>query len=112
MEGTGRAADPNNALYPIGRNFEPCRLDMRMEDILINTTGRFSIGIDHDSGKYYFSIPVSNRLADYEEYYELTEVEYQHLTSDPAAATQFAADCRAHQLDARLMFAPGTDRGT
>lgn len=84
---------------------------MRTEDILVNAIERFSIGIHLDSGRYYLSIPVSNRLVDYEEYYELTESEYQNLVSDPNLATDFAADCRAHRLDARLMVKPGADRG-
>lgn len=79
---------------------------MRTEDILVNAIERFSIGVDRDSGRYYLSIPVSNRLVDYEEHYELTELEYQNLMSDTALATHFAADCRAHQLDARLMVRP------
>ena len=84
---------------------------MNKKDTLVNATERFSLGIDEVSKQYYFSIPVSNRLVDYEEYYELTEQEYRTLMTDSALATLFAADCRAHRLDARLMTKPGADRG-
>lgn len=84
---------------------------MSKRDTLVNTAERFSIGIDQNSGQYYFSIPVSNRLVDYEEYYEVTELEYRNLLSDSAFAARFAADCRAHRLDVRLMTKPGADRG-
>jgi hypothetical protein len=84
---------------------------MTKRDTLVNTVERFSLGIDQNSGQYYFSIPVSNRLVDYEEYYEVTELEYQDLMSDGAFAIRFAADCRANRLDVRLMTKPGMDRG-
>jgi nitrate reductase beta subunit len=84
---------------------------MRPEDLLINAIERFSIGIDYDSGKYYFSIPVANLQVDYEEYYEISQTEYENLTTNPSAAIQFAADCRAHRSDNRLMVKPGKDRG-
>lgn len=84
---------------------------MSKRDTLVNAVERFSIGIEQDSGRYYFSVPVSNQLVDYEEYYEVTELEYQNLMSDSALATSFAADCRARRSDARLMNKPGMDRG-
>lgn len=84
---------------------------MSKRDTLVNTVERFSLGIDESSGQYYFSIPVSNQLVDYEEYYELTEREYQNLMSNSILATRFSADCRAHRSDARLMTMPGADKG-
>lgn len=84
---------------------------MRTEDTAVNAIWRFAIGIEHDSGRYYLSIPVSNRLVDYEEYYELKEVEYLTFMADAVLAARFATDCRAHKEDARLMVEPGNDRG-
>ena len=66
---------------------------MNKKDTLVNVVERFSLGIDEISGRHYFSIPVSNRLVDYEEYYEVTEQEYRTLMTDSALATLFAADC-------------------
>jgi hypothetical protein len=91
---------------------ELCKLTMRPEDLLINAPERFSLGIDHDSGKYYLSIPVANQLVDYEEYYEISQAEYENLRSNILVAIQFAADCRAHRWDNRLIVKPGKDRGT
>jgi nitrate reductase beta subunit len=48
---------------------------------------------------------------DYEEYYEISQTEYENLTTNPSVAVQFAADCRAHRSDNRLMVKPGKDRG-
>ena len=42
---------------------------MKADDLHINEEERFSIGVDRDTGKYYLSFPVHNRLCGYEEFY-------------------------------------------
>jgi hypothetical protein len=46
---------------------------MQFDDIFIFKSERFAVGQEQDSGKYYLSIPVSNGLVEYEEYYEITQ---------------------------------------
>lgn len=84
---------------------------MKFEDLHIFREARFSIGQERDSGKHYLSIPVANRLVDYEEYYELTRAEFDLFTKDFRTASEFADQCRKHKKDDRLFMKPGSDRG-
>jgi hypothetical protein len=43
---------------------------------------RYAISIESISGRYYASIPVSNGIVDYEEYYELTARHYHQFLGD------------------------------
>ncbi|WP_277035548.1 hypothetical protein [Caballeronia mineralivorans] len=84
---------------------------MKFEDCSFSTEHRFSIGRETDSGKYYLSIPVSNRLADYEEYYEITESDVDRFKNNIDLARQFAEKCRNRIMDHALIIKPGADRG-
>ncbi|NIE64468.1 hypothetical protein [Burkholderia sp. Ax-1719] len=84
---------------------------MRFEDSYFSRDQRYSLGREMDSGKYYLSIPVSNRLVDYEEYYEITEAQADAFVRNPELAVEFADQCRNRLMDDRLLVQPGTDRG-
>lgn len=73
---------------------------------------RFSLGDDRQRGAKFLSIPVSNRMVDYEEYYRLSPAEFASLLDDETAGKAFANDCRRHLHDDRLLEQPGSDRGT
>jgi hypothetical protein len=83
----------------------------RFVDSVISRDGRYALGTDMVGGQPYLSIPVSNRLADYEEYYRLTEAERATFANDPVLAAAFAARCRSREMDDRLIIPPGADRG-
>ena len=85
---------------------------MKSRDKLVNREHRFSIGIEEDSGKYYLSIPVSNGLVDYEEYYEIDHDAFDKFRTDPDQAASFAEECRSRLMDDRLIQKPGSNRGT
>lgn len=85
--------------------------NMRPKYEMINKVARFSLGVNQDSGQHYISIPVANRLVDYDECYELSPAEYQLCLNDEANAALFAKRYKARKFDARLMIQPGTDRG-
>jgi hypothetical protein len=70
----------------------------------------FAIGLDEQSGRCFLSIPVSNRLVDYEEYYAIDQGAFDLYARNPAAAA-FVARCRARQADELLILPPGRDRG-
>jgi hypothetical protein len=84
---------------------------MRFEDFFVSIEHRFSIGKEADSGKYYLSIPVSNGIVDYEEYYEITEKQAENLASNLEAEITFAEECRKRQKDDLLIVKPGASRG-
>ena len=84
---------------------------MLPNDELVNSAERFSLGVDQESGRRYISIPVANRLVDYEEFYELTSEEYLKCICNAMTAAQVAQQCRENQLDSRLIVRPGSDRG-
>jgi hypothetical protein len=84
---------------------------MIFEDCFFSAEHRFSIGREIDSGKYYLSIPVSNRLVDYEEYYEIIQSDAERFKNDIDMARQFAEKCRNRLMDHALIIKPGADRG-
>ncbi|MFI1918663.1 hypothetical protein [Nocardia sp. NPDC020380] len=86
---------------------------MRFDDSFFSREYWFSLGREGGTGKYYLSIPVSNGLVDYEEYYEIPELTFERFMQDPSSAVEFAESCRHQQMDALLIVpAPATGRGT
>ena len=85
---------------------------MAYVDTFFSRADRYSIGIEDESGKRYLSIPVSNGVFDYEEYYELTAEQYETFLTDSQSANDFAASCRSHERDELLIEKPGWNRGT
>lgn len=60
---------------------------------------------------YYLSIPVSNGMFDYEEYYEKTEGEFNDYRGNEDKTFRFAEMCRNRKIDERLIIKPGSNRG-
>ncbi|ETW23717.1 hypothetical protein [Mycobacterium gastri] len=85
---------------------------MKFDDTYFSRDDRYSIGIETSSGRYYASIPVSNGIVDYEEYYELTQDQYSEFLGDSRAAIDFVEACRRREHDDLLLQKPGTNRGT
>jgi hypothetical protein len=84
---------------------------MKFVDKFTSRENRYSIGIEEQSGKFYLSIPVSNRVVDYEEYYEITEKEYLNHAANSENIIEFSQGCRNHKNDNLLFIKPGNDRG-
>lgn len=85
---------------------------MKFEDTYFSRDDRYSLGIESVSGRYYASIPVSNGIVDYEEYYELTQDQYRNFLIDDTAAIEFIQACRNREHDDLLLQRPGSNRGT
>ncbi|MGD1239167.1 hypothetical protein [Mycobacterium seoulense] len=85
---------------------------MNFDDIYFSLEDRYSIGVESQSRRYYASIPVSNGIVDYEEYYELTPDQYRHFLRDREAAIEFIDACRSREHDHLLLQKPGSNRGT
>ena len=85
--------------------------ELKFNDVVICREERFSIGVEESSGRFYLAIPVSNRLVDYEEYYEINREAFARYQADPKAAIGFAERCRNRDADEHLIVQPGKDRG-
>jgi hypothetical protein len=85
---------------------------MEFDDTYFSRDDRYSIGVESNSGRFYASIPVSNGIVDYEEYYELTREQYDTFLRDSAAAIEFIEACRRREHDDLLLQRPGNNRGT
>ncbi len=84
---------------------------MRFRDEFVSSADRFSMGRDEEGG-YYLSIPVSNQLVDYEEYYEISGADFDRFKRDRNAALSFITLCRDRKADHLLKFSPGRNRGS
>ncbi|MCV7257022.1 hypothetical protein [Mycobacterium shimoidei] len=85
---------------------------MKFDDTFFSREDRYSLGVETTSGRYYASIPVSNGIVDYEEYYEISPEQYRVFLDDKEAAINFVEACRRHEHDDLLLQQPGTNRGT
>jgi hypothetical protein len=85
---------------------------MKFNDTYFSREDRYSLGVETTSDRHYASIPVSNGIVDYEEYYEITPNQYHLFLSDSGAAIEFVESCRRHEHDDLLIQKPGSNRGT
>jgi hypothetical protein len=85
---------------------------MNFKDVAVNREQRYSIGIEQSSGKYYVSIPASNGLVEYEEYYEIDQAMFDKFRADPGSALPFVERARNRLEDPRLLYQPSTKRGS
>ena len=84
----------------------------KFHDHFFSREERYSVGEETESHRLYLSIPVSNGLVDYEEYYEITREQYDAFAADLSLAAVFAEECRRHEHDDLLIQKPGWNRGT
>ncbi|WP_122209906.1 hypothetical protein [Pseudomonas viridiflava] len=85
---------------------------MIFNNVFVSKKHMFSVGIEETSGRFYVSIPVSNGMVDYEEYYEIDKTKYELFRKDLEAALVFLMRCRRREMDDLLIVKPGTNRGT
>ena len=84
---------------------------MRFRTVFFDRVHCYALGVEEESATAYLSMPVGNTLADYEEFYALSDEEYTTLSADTGAARLFAEQCRHREHDDRLILKPGWDRG-
>lgn len=84
---------------------------MKFQDLYVSVEHRFSLGEEKESQVFYLSIPVSNGIVDYEEYYALDASESSEFLADPAQAISLVERCRMREEDERLIQKPGWNRG-
>jgi len=84
---------------------------MNFVDSHVNKAHRFSLGVEIVSGRCYLAIAVANRLAGYEEYYEISRSMHDAYPSNVGELVAFAQRCSKRQCDDLLFLQPGADRG-
>jgi hypothetical protein len=84
---------------------------MKFVDTAVNKSKRYSIGREIESGRCYLSIPVSNSMADYEEFYEIGAELHNGYPGSELVLSAFADECRRGLHDKLLFLRPGSDRG-
>jgi hypothetical protein len=90
---------------------EIAHVRMKFDDTYFSREDRYSHGVECTSGQNYASIPVSNGIVDYEEYYAITPDQFDEFVASRDAALQFVESCRREQDDL-LIQKPGSNRGT
>ena len=84
---------------------------MRYRTIFVSRDHRYALERDVQTAKPVFSIPVSNRMMDYEEWYAISEEEFERFLVDREAAKAFATQCGRREQDDRLDLEARPDRG-
>ena len=84
---------------------------MKFKDLYFSKEKYFSVGVEENSGEYYVSIPVSNRMADYEEYYRIDKSLFEQYQSNLSGLEFVADECRKRLRDNDLLIEPGSERG-
>jgi hypothetical protein len=77
-----------------------------------NKIDGYRLGVEVDSGALFLSISVGNAMVDYDEYYKLTQTQFDQFKLNESMAAQFASQCRNRKMDFLLILLPGSDRGT
>jgi hypothetical protein len=85
---------------------------MKFRDVFVSESDRYALGVEENSGRRYLSIPVSNQMVDYEEYYKINRRTFEQFLAHPELAIKFANKCRNRKMDHLLFVKPGRDRGT
>jgi hypothetical protein len=85
---------------------------MKFTDTYVNRKEFFSLGIEETSGRFYVSFPVSNGIADYEEYYAIDKHAFERFQNGVDAAVKFVNRCRRREHDELLILKPGWNTGT
>jgi hypothetical protein len=85
---------------------------MERRDDYISREHQYSIGIDSQNDQHYVSIPVSAQFFGYEEFYKVTNEQYDNFLVYRQAALAFVEECRRQGHDDLLTERPGPNRGT
>ncbi len=84
---------------------------MNIKSVYVDAVKRFSLDVDEASGRTFVSIPVSNSMVDYVEWYEVDRETFGRFEADPALAHDLVEKAKRREVDHLLLLPPGTDRG-
>jgi hypothetical protein len=84
---------------------------MKLKTTKVTQTGRYAIGIEEDSGKFFILFPVRGMILEDVEIYEISSAEFKLFSEDLDKAKDLVERCRKRLEDARLLEKPITPRG-
>jgi len=84
---------------------------MKFKTTKFTRTGRYAIGIEEETGKYWVSFPVRNWIVEDEEFYEINAAEFELFSEDLDKAKDLVERCRQRLEDQRLLRQPFQPRG-
>ena len=82
-----------------------------MKSVFVDRVRRFSLDVDEETGRTFISIPVHNKMIEYDEWYEVDQVAFERYKADPTLAHDFVGQAKRRELEHLLLLKPGTDRG-
>ncbi len=82
-----------------------------MKPVFVDRVKRFSLDVDEETGRMFVSIPVRNKMIEYDEWYEVDKDTFERYKGDPTLAQDFVAQAKRREVDHLLLYKPGTDRG-
>lgn len=84
---------------------------MRFTNTKVFREERFAVGFDTKTGMSFLSIPVSNGLVEYSEFYVIPRELQERAAENKSQLLTLAEQCRRHELDSALIEQPGRLRG-
>jgi len=84
----------------------------KFQDIFVDAEERYALEMEMTTQTPCILFPVWNGMAEYAEYYWLEDEEYKHFLHDHDAMLIFVNQCKRRERDDRLMFKPGSSRGS
>ena len=84
---------------------------MKLNTTKVTQKGRYAIGIEEESGKYWLSFPVRSGIFEDIEIYEISASEFELFSENLDKAKDLVDRCRKRLEDARLLEKPITPRG-
>lgn len=84
---------------------------MNFKDIKVYREKRFAIEKEIKTKRLFITFPVYNGLAEYTEFYEISNEELELFNQNEEKLFHFVDECKNRKHDQRLLLPPGKQRG-
>jgi hypothetical protein len=84
---------------------------MKLRALFVDQVRRFALEAEAADGRGFVSIAVRNSLVEYCEHYEVDRQDFIRFLVDPTLAHELVGKAKRRELDHRLLFPPGRERG-
>jgi hypothetical protein len=90
---------------------KPRSAGVKMKTVYVDRAKRFSLDVDQNSGRAFLSIPVRNKMVEYDEWYEIDQETFERFKANPTLAHSMVDQAKRREIDHLLLYQPGADRG-